>query len=91
MNQFQNVCGAEIRLPVKEENGISGLVRLTNMLKSNDGMRQASFADVELSCPLDTNSIDAALFACDMTHESVKKNFFRTISEEFVRELGPSY
>lgn len=91
MNQFQNVNGAEIRFPVKEENGISGLVRLTNMLLSNDGMHQASFADVELSYSLDTNSIDEALVACDLIHESEKKNFFRTISEEFVQELVPTY
>ena len=91
MNQFQDVNGAEIRFPVKEVNGISGLVRLTNMMQSIDGQHQASFADVELSYSLNTNSIDEALTACDMIHESEKKNFFRTISEEFVHELGPTY
>lgn len=91
MNQFQDVNGAEIRFPVKEANGISGLVRLTNMMLSNDGLHQASFADVELSYSFNTNNIDEALTACDMIHESEKKNFFRTISEEFVQELGPTY
>ena len=91
MNQFQDVNGAEIRFPVKEANGISGLVRLTNMMQSNDGQHQASFADVELSYSLNTNSIDEVLSACNMIHESEKKNFFRTISEEFVHELGPTY
>ena len=91
MNQFQDVNGAEIRFPVKEANGIRGLVRLTNMMLSNDGQHQASFADVELSSPLNTSSVEDALEACEKIHVSEKENFFRTISEDFVRELGPSY
>ena len=91
MNQFQDVNGAEIRFPVKEANGIRGLVRLTNMLLSNDGQRQASFADVELSYSLHTGNIDEVMEACELIHRSEKEIFFRTISEDFLQELGPRY
>lgn len=90
LNWFKDINGAEIRFPASGKD-FMGLVRVTNLLLSNDGSSQKSFVDVEIRTHLREGTIEDAFNGCKMIHQEEKNHFFQLLSLDFVNELGPIY
>lgn len=90
LNWFKDINGAEIRFPATGKDS-GGLVRVTNLLRSNDGSTKKSFVDVDIRTQLKEGTIEEAFSSCEMIHIEEKNHFFQLLSLDFVNELGPTY